>query len=206
MLEVARSKKIIKIETLIKCALCEVDDKYYRLDTAVKNSTKFKDEVKIMIRERFFCYEFYHQMRCYDKEHHILDNNIVLSAEISKNGHELIKNNKIPDFIIHEPGSMGTNLVIIEVKAKIDEKGIAKDFNTLSLFLSDCSYELGILILFNCDLKDLKTSMKEIVKKEEFKSILNQKKFSKIKILCKKSRKNKTEEIILKDLISELDA
>ncbi len=94
-------------------------------------------------------------MRCYYKEHHILDNNIVLSAEISKNGHELIKNNKIPDFIIHEPGSMGTNLVIIEVKAKIDEKGIAKDFNTLSLFLSDCSYELGILILFNCDLKDL---------------------------------------------------
>lgn len=61
MLEVAKSKQIIKIETLIKCALCEVDDKYYRLDIAVKNSIKFKDEVKIMIRERFFCYEFYYQ-------------------------------------------------------------------------------------------------------------------------------------------------
>ena len=44
------------------------------------------------------------------------------------------------------------------------------------------------------------------MKKEEFKSVLNQKNFSKIKILCKKSRKNKTEEIILKGLISELDA
>lgn len=195
------TEKLERIEYLIKYALDNVAQKYYTLETASFKRKTHKDEIKIMIRERFFCYELYHQMRCDNQDYQLLDTNLVLSAEISKNGHDVIENKKIPDFIIHEPGNMDNNLIVIEVKGNMDRKGIAKDFNTLSLFLNDCKYKKGIFILYNHDLKDLRSNMKDIMNKKMFKNISNKNVFSKIKILCKKSQEADTEEAILENLI-----
>lgn len=197
-------KKIDEIEKLIKNALNKIDKNYYILETASKSHSKNQNKINEVVRERFFCYEFYHQMRCCDKKIQLLDNNIILSAEINKRSHEVIKSMKIPDFIIHEPGNMDNNLLIMEVKGNVDINGIAKDFNTLSLFLNNYSYEIGIFVLFNHNLSELKDVMKLIIKKKPFKTISNVECFSKIKILCKKSELTTIEEIYLHNLISEI--
>jgi len=62
-------------------------------------------------RERVYCYELYHQLRC------MLGNGFPykLNGEVDKNGHPIIRNAKKPDFIIHKPGDMEYNLVVIEI-------------------------------------------------------------------------------------------
>ena len=134
-----------EIKKLIIDSLKNMESQYYHLERAPsKKELKESEKVRCVIRERNFCYELYHQIRCANKTKQVLDNNLQISVEIDKRGYKLIENNKIPDFIIHEPGTMDNNCLVIEVKGVIDKAGIAKDFNTLLLFLDSCKYKKGI--------------------------------------------------------------
>ena len=187
-----------KIKSMIIGALENVEENYYKLKYIPKRINSKKD-INYLVRERYFCYEFYHQIRKIDEKQKLLDDEIVISAEIHKQGYSSNYKNKIPDFIIHEPGK-NNNIAVIEVKGVIDARDIAKDFNTLSLFISDCGYSKGIFILFNHTLQELKDKMDSIMEQKNYKNIENKNVFEVIEVICKKyGIKEETE--ILSNLI-----
>lgn len=100
-------------------------------------------------RERVYCYELYHQMRCLWPE----DTDFVLNGEVYKGGHPLLKRLELsrfsPDLLVHKPGSMQGNFAIIEVKRQSpDERGVKKDLDSLSRFVTRGQYKRAIYLIF----------------------------------------------------------
>jgi hypothetical protein len=100
-------------------------------------------------RERVYCYELYHQLRCRWPEHGLY----ALNGEVDKRGHPfaaLAGSQAIPDLLVHTPGNMAGNHVIIEVKpANAQVAGIREDFRKLKLFRGqDIHYERAIYLFY----------------------------------------------------------
>ena len=100
-------------------------------------------------RERVYCYELYHQMRCIWPN----DSEYCLNGELDKVAHPILKELKAdhvkPDLLIHKPGCMESNFGIIEVKTKIaPNSGIKKDLETLSLFINKVCYKRAIYLFY----------------------------------------------------------
>lgn len=104
-------------------------------------------------RERAYCYELYHLLRCHLPE----DFPFTLHGEIDKAGHEDItrhfgrRKRPNPDFIVHTPGGRGktANLVIIEVKrSEAEIKEIKEDLWKLRKFLKKVEYQHGVMLFF----------------------------------------------------------
>lgn len=99
-------------------------------------------------RERVYCYELYHQMRCaWPKE-----TPYRLNAEVDKRGHiamgALGVRGQKPDLLVHIPGYMDGNHTIVEVKAApSDKEKIGKDLKTLATFLK-AGYERAIYLIY----------------------------------------------------------
>ncbi len=136
----------------IKESLESVEQKYYSIPIAHHN--------KEIIRERMFCYEFYHQMRLKQKP----NSPIQIHGEIDKNGYpkEYNLKRRNPDFIFHQSGNQEKNMVIMEVKGRIHGPAIKKDFETITHFLNKdgLNYRIGVFVLFNHSQKDLTTSLR----------------------------------------------
>jgi hypothetical protein len=103
-------------------------------------------------RERVYCYELYHQMRL----RWPTGTPYVLTGELDKNGHSFFKDRNlrqaIPDFLVHEPGNMGNNFAIIEVKSQQAPcRGILKDICTLRSFRRNVGYQRAIHLVFGPD-------------------------------------------------------
>jgi hypothetical protein len=135
---------------LMVASLREVRSEYFNLITT--------DEESGIVRERVFCYEFYHRMRCNMDE----TLGITLNGEVSKQSHSSFRreHRKTPDFIFHQPGTMDNNLIICEVKGKLFEKSgkradLTKDFETLQTFVSDYQYKAGVFVLYNHSFNEL---------------------------------------------------
>lgn len=143
----------------VKSAFNKVDGNYFNLDTTYNRHG--------IVRERMFCYEFYHQMRCLE----INRDNKILHGEIDKRGHPdfLQEDRRNPDFVIHKPGSFDQNFLVIEVKgmiSKSNKRGVLKDFNTLLTFTGDYKYKMGIFVIYNHDFYELKQEVgKYFIKK-----------------------------------------
>ena len=104
-------------------------------------------------RERVFCYELYHQLRCLWGSFPY-----TLAGELDKAGHSLIGNNAKPDFLIHRPGSMRGNFIAMEVKPAIAPvRKLVDDLVTLNWFVSEANYAFGLLLIYgdNADIKKL---------------------------------------------------
>lgn len=147
---------------LIKEGLDNVDDSYFRLQTTY-------DENGI-VRERVFCYELYHQIRCLQQSN-VCTTQLTLNGEIDKRGHVDFdrSDRKNPDFNFHVPGTMGHNTFVIEVKGTIHEsnvEGCKKDFNTLVRFIDKYQYKYGIFIAYNSSLKNLEYVLEEMLERE----------------------------------------
>lgn len=103
---------------------------------------------KPMFRERVYCYELYHQLRC------VLGDGFPykLDGEVDKAGHPILPptlGHKKPDFIVHVPGQMNRNLVVIEVKPVTAPIGrIRDDLRTLQNFLLEGKYYRAIMLLY----------------------------------------------------------
>jgi len=123
------------------------DRHYFQLPVAGKEDPVF--------RERVYCYELYHQLR------KILGDNYryKLDGEVDKNGHPIIRlelGAKKPDFIVHKPGTMIDNLVVIEVKpVNADIGRIKEDMETLKGFIEKADYHYGILLIYGDGKKKL---------------------------------------------------
>ena len=102
-------------------------------------------------RERVYCYELYHQIRCILGE----DNpfSYVLHGEIDKSGHRAVTDrlgkDLIPDFIVHMPGE-ADNLVVIEVKVgdTCSAADANADLDKLDKFINKVKYAYGIFLVF----------------------------------------------------------
>jgi hypothetical protein len=106
-------------------------------------------------RERVYCYELYHQMRCLWRK----DCAFVLNGEVDKAAHptllELGAAGFKPDLLVHRPGDMEGNHTVMEVKASVSaRKDCLKDLETLALFRSAVRYERAIYLVYGHDITD----------------------------------------------------
>jgi hypothetical protein len=100
-------------------------------------------------RERVYCYELYHQLRLTWGEY----SGYSLGGEVDKTHHPLMHgldiDNTKPDLLVHRPGDMGGNLIVIEVKPVIaTAAGIRKDLRTLTAFLNRGHYHHAIYLVY----------------------------------------------------------
>ena len=99
-------------------------------------------------RERVYCYELYHQLRC------LWDGfPFSLGGEVDKAGNPHFADgpysNSEPDFLVHRPGTMDANLAVLEVKAgTVTLRGIRDDLQKLGWFCREARYFRGILLVF----------------------------------------------------------
>ncbi|MGI4833595.1 MAG: hypothetical protein ACRYFK_09065 [Janthinobacterium lividum] len=131
-------------------ALNEIEQRYIRLPAMHKASG--------LIRERVFCYEFYHQMRKIIPGYR----EIVINGEIDKRGYPTF-NNQNPDFVFHVPGSNAGNAMVCEVKGDIRKLGLAKDLETICNFIEEKNYQAGVLIIFANSFAQLMNKANDII-------------------------------------------
>jgi hypothetical protein len=103
-------------------------------------------------RERVYCYELYHQLRLEMGN----DFGFSLSGEVDKRSHRLIRGrgltNTKPDLLVHTPGDMLGNLVVIEVKpVNASSPDIRKDLITLTAFRRAGGYHQAIYLIYGPD-------------------------------------------------------
>jgi hypothetical protein len=94
------------------------------------------DGGEAVYRERVYCYELYHQMRCLWPA----GCPFSLNGEIDKSAHPILRklgaDHAKPDFLVHQPGLMAGNNAFIEVKSpRATSAEIRRDLETLSLFV-----------------------------------------------------------------------
>ena len=141
------SKKNEKEDSFRKFLDCLMDacknisENYFQL-----NVSQVDKHSKKIFRERIYCYELYHQLRT------ILEDKFkyryTLHGEVDKRGHEIISKNYVPDFIVHSPGCMEKNLIVIEVKILKKNTKLKYDVDKIKYFINEANYFKGIMLLF----------------------------------------------------------
>lgn len=106
-------------------------------------------------RERVYCYELYHQLRCLWPS----NTDYFLNGELDKSAHPILRklgaDYAKPDLLVHKPGHMEGNHAIVEVKSsRAQAAGISKDLKTLALFQSSVGYQRAIYLLFGFDVEN----------------------------------------------------
>ena len=118
-------------------------------------------------RERVYCYELYHRLREVFEENRFP---YSLAGEVDKSGHIIIYPKiraKKPDLIVHIPGIMDKNLVVIEVKAiNASLQDLKKDLKTLTGFLTEANYPMAMQLIYGGPEEILKRRIKYAFKKE----------------------------------------
>ncbi|HDX4351270.1 TPA: hypothetical protein ROG40_003811 [Klebsiella michiganensis] len=143
-----------ELSNILEVATQNIGEDYFYLNRFRGSTT---------LRERHYCYELYHQMRCLWPD----QNRYILSGEIDKNSHHYIKylvgSFPIPDLLVHMPGTMN-NEAIIEIKTtQLQYTGIVKDITNLSIFVERANYKRAIFMIFENDFSEEKLDkIKEI--------------------------------------------
>jgi len=137
----------------LKKAIKKIDAHYFQLPIAENDEPIY--------RERVYCYELYHQLRC------MLGDGFPykLNGEVDKSGHPIIRNAKKPDFVVHKPGDMKHNLVVIEVKpitVKDRLNKLKEDLETLKWFLNEANYCRAVMLIYG----NIKGVLPESIKHE----------------------------------------
>jgi hypothetical protein len=127
---------------LLTQATKQIEPSYFRLDVANAPS---------MYRERVYCYELYHQLRIAWPS----GTPFVLHGEVDKRRHPILGHWAwIPDLVVHEPGNMDQNLLVIEVKS-VDgarsDADVLRDLTKLHRLVTKGGYARGVFLLFGED-------------------------------------------------------
>lgn len=186
---------------MILDALAGIDRNYYSLQTA--------SNIKPIIRrERIFCYELYHRMRCI-QEAKPEEYKFKINAEPDKRGHSEF-NGENPDFIFHQQETMNNNLLVLEAKthSEKNKNDIEKDFLKLKCFIQCYMYKWGAFLYFGGNQVEFSKKMKvcllrlrldeEITKNKETFKVADR-----IYLLCRKDSEDKSEMILLSDMLRE---
>jgi hypothetical protein len=147
-----RADDVETFRNLLTAATQLVDAEYFLLPVADQNG----GEPIIQYRERVYSYELYHQLRV--KWPHW---DYSLGGEVDKRKHPVIHgqglDNAKPDLLIHVPGTMHRNLVVVEIKALSPNPSnreralIHDDLKKLRAFCDRAAYEAGFLLVFGED-------------------------------------------------------
>lgn len=131
----------------------DVGPEYFQLPVAGQRDAIY--------RERVYCYELYHQWRCRWREGFAY----TLGGEIDKSGHPLIRGSSKPDFLVHVPGNMGNNLLVVEVKPAMSSRGkMASDLVKLCRFRrTPIDYSFAFFLVYGLALEDWPDLRDEIV-------------------------------------------
>jgi len=110
---------------------------------------RFKQDKQF--RERTYCYELYHQMRCFAGTEFGC-NDLLLMGELDKVSHHDFSTTRIhgakPDFVFHHPGVPDKNHTVIEVKLTVTKPETwVEDLATLDGFMDAPDYSFGVLLL-----------------------------------------------------------
>ena len=156
-------------QQFLKClmkAMQNIDSHYFQLPVATK------DKLELIYRERVYCYELYHQLRLLLGD----DFPYKLDGELDKQGHAIISGRKKPDFVIHVPGEMGQNLVVIEVKTvyvKDKIRELKEDIDKLKMFItSKASYYRAIMLIYGNANGNLPQNIKQEIESIQDKKII----------------------------------
>jgi hypothetical protein len=99
-----------------------------------------------IFRERVYCYELYHQLRCLWPG----DTPYRLNGEVDKRNHPYFRDDEQPkpDLLIHRPGT-GDNFAAVEVKsAGAAAEKIRKDLSTLALLAERAGYKRSVYLIY----------------------------------------------------------
>lgn len=134
---------MFELTELIKTATQRISAQYFQIAL---------DGGDPIYRERVYCYEFYHQLRCVWPA----DTDFYLNGELDKAAHPILRKLGAdfakPDLLVHRPGYMKGNHTIIEVKPSGARRdGICKDIETLSIFGSKVGYARLIYLIYGHD-------------------------------------------------------
>jgi hypothetical protein len=130
-----------QLSDVLAAATAAIAQGYFRLSIHGKDIPIY--------RERVYCYELYHQMRCRWPK----DCPFVLNGEVDKAAHptlmELGAGGYKPDLLVHRPGDMDGNHTVMEVKpSERAKQDCLKDLETLALFRSAVRYERAIYLVY----------------------------------------------------------
>lgn len=130
-----------ELTEILRKATKSIGKEYFQLPVAGRECPIY--------RERVYCYELYHHMRSCWPEGTLYS----LSGEVDKGGHRLIRGNNLdrtkPDFLVHIPGQMDYNELVMEVKPSVsDGRGIEKDLKTLTAYRRQANYRRAILLAY----------------------------------------------------------
>lgn len=153
-------KDFRKFKAILNNTTSKINKEYFLLPTAGNE--------ELIYRERVYCYELYHQLRkVFEKQKFPYS----LGGEVDKRGHHIIYP-KIgaakPDIIVHVPGVMENNLVVIEVKP-IDAvtNETKKDLDKLIGFLTEAKYYKAIHLVYGGSKDKIKEYVKKSFEKEK---------------------------------------
>jgi hypothetical protein len=129
-----------RLNRILRRATRAIEPGYFRLNI---------DGGDPIYRERVYCYELYHQMRCRWPG----DTEFYLNGEIDKAAHPILQQlgaaHAKPDLLVHRPGYMVGNHAIIEVKhSNASNDGIRSDLTKLSLFVRNVRYQRAIYLIY----------------------------------------------------------
>lgn len=144
-----RVEDVDRFRALLSHATGSVGRDYFILPVADAEG----GEPLIQYRERVYAYELYHRLRCVWP-----DWPYSLGGEVDKRRHPVVRgaglDNVKPDLLVHVPGAMDQNLVVVEIKAAspnppADERvAIETDLKKLAAFCGSAQYEAGFLLVF----------------------------------------------------------
>jgi hypothetical protein len=135
-----RNAAVDELTPILQRATAAIEPAYFRLS--------IHGGVPIY-RERVYCYELYHQMRCLWP----VGCPFLLNGEVDKAAHPMLARLGAagfkPDLLVHCPGDMAGNHAVIEVKSDSAAwSGYEKDLNTLAVFRSSIGYRRAIYLVY----------------------------------------------------------
>jgi hypothetical protein len=134
-------QELNRFEQMIAAASARIERDYYLLPVA---------DADAVYRERVYCYELYHQLRCLWG-----DFPYRLCGEIDKRRNPHFQSpyaEAKPDFVVHVPADMGSNLACVEVKPfEREVTGFTDDLKKLTWFCLNADYYRGIFLVYGDD-------------------------------------------------------
>jgi len=144
-----------ELTSILKEATKAIPGDYFQLPVAGKED--------LIYRERVYCYELYHHIRALWPE----GTPFSLCGEVDKSGHPLIRGNNLdrtkPDFLVHVPGQMDYNELVMEVKPiNAGKPGIRKDLQSLTAYRMKAEYQRAILLVYGGSQNELDRFKKKV--------------------------------------------
>ena len=141
----AMEREFAALEEKLASASARMAAEYFQLPVADADS---------VYRERVYCYEFYHQLRC-----EWGDFDFSLGGEVDKIGHPHFQDGPYarskPDLLVHQPGNMNHNLACIEVKPYTgDAREFRNDLLKLTWFCRHAGYYRGLFLVYGSEAGD----------------------------------------------------